>query len=127
MNKMLPIAIAAAVSLTSTFAYAARDNQLSDERVRQAIAYAIDMETIVDTIYEGKAIVADSMIPNGAFKADGLEKYAYNPEKARALLADAGWDNSQILDVVYYYGDQGTADLMVAIQAFLGDVGIDMT
>lgn len=127
MNKMLPIAIAAAVSLTSTFAYAARDNQLSDERVRQAIAYAIDMETIVDTIYEGKAIVADSMIPNGAFKADGLEKYAYNPEKARALLADAGWDNSQILDVVYYYGDQGTADLMVAIQAYLGDVGIDMT
>lgn len=127
MNKMLGLAIAAAVSMTSTLAHAERANQLSDERVRQAIAYAIDMDTIVDTIYEGKAIAADSMIPNGGFKAEGLERYTYDPDKARALLADAGWDDSQVLDVVYYYGDQATADLMVAMQAYLGDVGIEMT
>ena len=127
MNKLFGMAIAAAVGMTSTFAYAERANQLSDERVRQAIAYAIDMDTIVDTLFEGKAIVADSMIPNGSFKAEGLNAYAYDPEKARALLKDAGWDDSQVLDVVYYYGDQLTADLMVAMQAYLGDVGIQMT
>ncbi|MGR3341851.1 MAG: ABC transporter substrate-binding protein [Paracoccaceae bacterium] len=127
MNKMLGLAIAAAVSMTSTLAYADRANQLSDERVRQAIAYAIDMDTIVETLFEGKAIVADSMIPNGGFKAAGLEAYSYNPDKARELLAAAGWDDSQVLDVVYYYGDQLTADLMVALQAYLGDVGIQMT
>ena len=69
MNKMLGLAIAAAVSMTSTLAYADRVNQLSDERVRAAIAYAIDMDTIVETLFEGKAIVADSMIPNGPWHA----------------------------------------------------------
>jgi len=127
MIKMLGLAVAASVSMTSTFAYADRINQLSDERVRQAIAYAIDMDTIVETLFENKAIVADSMIPNGGFKAEGLEKYAYNPDKARELLAAAGWKDGQVLDVVYYYGDQLTADLMVALQAYLKDVGISMT
>ena len=89
----------------------AAPNALSDARVRQAIAYAIDMDTIVETLFEGKAIVADSMIPNGDFKAEGLNDYTYDPDKARAMLAEAGWDGSQVLDVVYYYGDQLTADL----------------
>lgn len=102
MNKMLNLAGACALALTAgTAAWADRPNQLSDERVRQAIAYAIDMDTIVETIYEGKAIAADSMIPNGSFKTDGLNTYNYDPDKARALLAEAGWDDSQVLDVVY--------------------------
>lgn len=128
MNKVLGLATVSALAITAGAAYADRANQLSDQRVRQAIAYAIDMETIVDTIFEGKAIVADSMIPNGAYKAEGLNPYSYDPDKARALLAEAGgWDASQVLDVVYYYGDQATADLMVAMQAYLADVGIQMT
>ncbi|MDB2390320.1 ABC transporter substrate-binding protein [Alphaproteobacteria bacterium] len=128
MKKLLSLVTASALALTAGSAFADRVNQLSDQRVRQAIAYAVDMETIVDTIFEGKAIVADSMIPNGAYKAEGLNAYSYNPEKARALLAEAGgWDSSQVLDVVYYYGDQATADLMVAMQAYLADVGIEMT
>jgi len=127
MKKFLGMALATAVSLSTTQAWADRVNQLSDERVRQAIAYAIDMDTIVETLFEGKAIVADSMIPNGGYKAEGLERYGYDPKKARALLKDAGWDDGQVLDVVYYYGDQLTADLMVALQAYLGDVGIKMT
>lgn len=127
MNKLFGLAVAATMSLTSMLAWADRPNMLSDERVRQAIAYAIDMDTIVETLFEGKAIVADSMIPNGGFKAEGLDPYSYNPDKARALLAAAGWDGSQKLDVVYYYGDQLTADLMVALQAYLSDVGVEMT
>lgn len=128
MNKFLGLAAASVMAFTAGAAYADRVNQLADQRVRQAIAYAIDMQTIVETIYEGKAIAADSMIPNGAYKAAGLNAYAYDPDKARALLAEAGgWDKSQVLDVVYYYGDQATADLMVAIQAYLADVGIQMT
>ncbi len=126
MNKFIGVALAAAVQMTSSLAYA-DVNQLSDVRVRQAIAYAIDMDTIVETLFEGKAIAADSMIPNGAWKAPGLNKYTYNPDKARELLKAANWDSSQTLDVVFYYGDQLTADLMVAMQAYLGDVGVKMT
>ncbi len=126
MRLLTGIALAAAMQLTSLPSWAA-ENQLSDVRVRQAIAYAIDMETIVETLLEGKAIVADSMIPNGAWKAPGLNAYSYDPDKARALLKEAGWDESQVLDVVYYYGDQLTVDLMTAIQAYLADVGVQIT
>lgn len=103
------------------------ENPLADERVRQAIAYAIDMETIVDTLFEGKAIVADSMMPNGPWKAPGLEDYEYDPEKARQLLEEADWPEDYTLDVVYYYGDQLTVDLMTTLQAYLADVGMNMT
>jgi peptide/nickel transport system substrate-binding protein len=128
MKKIiLGAAMATAMHLAMTPTFAAEPNQLSDVRVRQAIAYAIDMDTIVETLFEGKAIVADSMIPNGDFKAEGLNAYPYDPDKARALLEEAGWDDSQVLDVVYYYSDQLTADLMVAMQAYLADVGIQMT
>ena len=46
----------------------------------------------------------------------GLNPYAYNPDKARELLAAANWDSSRELDMVYYYGDQLTVDLMAALQ-----------
>lgn len=108
-------------------AFAAEKNPLSNVEVRQAIAYAIDMKTIVETLFNGKAVVADSMIPNGPWKAPGLNAYSYDPDKARALLKAANYDTNQTLDVVYYYGDQQTTDLMVAIQAYLADVGIKMT
>jgi len=121
------VAIATAMLMAVSTAQAQVENKLSDPRVRQAIAYAIDMETVVDTLFEGKAIVADSMIPNGAWKAPGLNAYTYNPDKARELLKEANWDEDQVLDVVFYYGDQLTVDFMTAIQAYLADVGMQMT
>ena len=100
---------------------------LADPRVRQAIAYAIDMDAICESIFEGAALPADSMTPNGASKIEGLNPYAYDPEKAKELLAEAGWDPNTVLDVVYYYTDQQTVDLMAIIQYYLSEVGIQMT
>ena len=101
-------------------------NPLSDVRVRQAIAYAIDMEAITKGMMRDKAVIADSLMPNNAWKAKGLNPYTYNPEKARSLLKEVGWDSDYVLDVAYYYSDQLTVDLMVAIQSYLDDVGIKM-
>lgn len=103
---------------------ASNPNPLSDVRVRQAIAYAIDMDTICATLLEGKAIPADSLTPNGDWKIEGLDNYAYNPEKAKKLLKEAGWDSNYVLDVVYYYKDQLTVDLMSVIQQELAEVGM---
>lgn len=102
------------------------DNPMSDIRVRQAIAYAIDMEAIVEGLFEGKAIVADSLIENGPWKAEGLDIYAYNPERATELFDAAGWDYNYTIDVAYYYSDQLTVDLMTTIQAYLELVGVKM-
>ena len=99
---------------------------LADYRVRQAIRYAIDMATICETLLEGAAFPADVNIPGAADKAEGLNLYEYNPEKAKELLAEAGWNPDTVVKVVYYYTDQGTVDLMTTIQAYLADVGIKM-
>jgi peptide/nickel transport system substrate-binding protein len=130
LNRLSRFALTAAVLIAGpnfASAQAINSEALSDPRVRQAIAYAIDMDTIVETLLEGKAIAADSMLPNGPHKPSGLNPYSYNPEKARELLAAAKWDSSRELDMVFYYGDQLTVDLMAALQAYLGDVGVKMT
>lgn len=99
---------------------------LADYRVRQAIRYAIDMDTICETLFQGAAIPANSMAPDANLKSPNLNTYDYNPEKAKELLADAGWDSSTVIKAVFYYTDQATVDLMTAIQAYLADVGITM-
>lgn len=101
-------------------------NPLSDVRVRQAMAYAIDKQAIIDSLMAGKATMADALCPPGPWKADGLTTYEYNPDKARELLKEAGWDSGHVLDCVYYYGDQMTVDLLTAIQAYFAEVGIQM-
>ncbi|MEQ1768941.1 MAG: ABC transporter substrate-binding protein [Devosia sp.] len=108
-------------------AQALNNNPLSDVRVRQAIAYAIDRNLITESVFGGFAVPADGLLPNGPFKSPNLDKYAFDPEKAKALLAEAGWDSSRTLKMVYYYDDQITADLMAVLQAQLADVGINMT
>jgi len=64
---------------------------LKDERVRQALNYATDVETMVDTIFDGYGERMTSCIvpPNG----DHIEPYTYDPDKAKALLAEAGWED----------------------------------
>lgn len=114
-------------SLSGAFAQALNNNPLSDVRVRQALAYAIDKQLIVDSVFGGYAIAADGLLPNGPFKSANLNAYPYDPEKAKALLAEAGWDSSRQLEMVYYYDDQITADLMAVLQAQLAEVGVNMT
>ena len=127
MRRISTLALTAALLASPLPALAQVENPLADARVRQAIAYAIDMDTITETLFRGTATPADSMIPNGAYKVEGLNAYAYDPDKARALLKEAGWVDGTELEVVYYYGDQDTVDLMTAIQAYLADVGVGMS
>jgi len=128
MKKLITLVVALSLAVSAAFAApGAKTSPMADARVRQAIKYAIDMKTVVNTLMSGKAIVANSMTPNGEWKVPGLPEYAYNPDKARQLLKDARWDPNYVLDVVYYYGDQMTVDFMTAVQAYLADVGMKMT
>jgi len=128
MKRLITGAVMVALAVSFAFAApSAKTSPLADARVRQAIKYAIDMKTVVDTLMSGKAVVANSLTPNGEWKLPGLAEYAYNPEKARQLLKEAKWDPNYVLDVVYYYGDQMTVDFMTAVQSYLADVGMKMT
>ena len=97
-------------------------------KVRQAVNYAIDKQTIVDAFYEGYAEVAKNIIPpviNGY--NDDIEGYNYDPEKAKALLAEAGYDGKEIelwaMPVSRPYMPDGQK-IAEAIQKNLADIGM---
>lgn len=67
-------------------------NPLMDQRVRLAISKAINRDAIVDRVMEGVAIPAGQLLPEGFFGvSDKLQPEAYDPEGAKALLAEAGY------------------------------------
>ncbi|HWR59738.1 MAG TPA: peptide-binding protein, partial [Thermodesulfovibrionales bacterium] len=73
-----------------------------DKRVRQAIAYGIDKDEIVDVVLFGLGSPATGpYVPNTWPYNPDVKKYGYEPEKARQLLKEAGWsdtDGDGILD-----------------------------
>ncbi|SHI83697.1 ABC transporter substrate-binding protein [Lutispora thermophila] len=97
------------------------DNKL----VRQAIRYAIDSQTIVDTLLYGAGEVAGSIIPPVAFGYQEVDTIKYNKEKAKELLAQAGYPNG--FDATLYVNDnQQRIEICQVIQSQLKEVGINV-
>lgn len=66
-----------------------------DKRVRQAIAYAIDKSELVDVVLFGLGSPATGpYVPNTWPYNPDVKKYEYSPEKARQLLKEAGWEDT---------------------------------
>ena len=106
-----------------------RNPIFKDQRVRQAFMYAIDRKAITETVLQGTAQVVPCI---GAFSsmypaADKLNDYAYNPDKAKQLLKDAGAEGKINVEVVTYYNQQFHLDAMAAMQQYLNAVGIKIT
>ncbi|MCB1333833.1 MAG: ABC transporter substrate-binding protein [Roseivivax sp.] len=106
----------------------AKEGPMADKRVRQAANYAINKEAIVNDVLEGTADVAAGPTPPAfawAYNAD-LDPYPYDPEKAKALLAEAGADGAELTFFVTE-GGSGMLDpvaMGTAIQADLAAVGL---
>ncbi|MCP9486853.1 MAG: ABC transporter substrate-binding protein [Gaiellaceae bacterium MAG52_C11] len=63
-----------------------------DPKVREAIAYGLDRESVVDNFYSGRAVVATQFMPPEVVGyADDVPTYEYDPEKAKQTLTDAGY------------------------------------
>ena len=73
----------------------------SDVRVRQALNYAVDVQSIIEALLAGNGErLPNLFVPNGLGYDQELEAYPYDPEKARTLLAEAGYpDGFDTLDV----------------------------
>lgn len=77
---------------------------LDDEKVRLAVRYAIDVDAICNNVYTGMATRTDTPFPSGTWMYnENITTYEYNPEKARELLKEAGWedlDGDGVLDKI---------------------------
>lgn len=103
-----------------------------DIRVRRAIAHAINKEAIVRNLYQGAASVANQGMPPSLFGYNNdITGYEYDPEKARQLLADAGYPDG--FDVTFWHMPVSRpyfpvpTEIAEAIQADLAAVGINAT
>ncbi len=69
-----------------------RDPALRDVRVRRAIAHAIDRERVMRSKLDGRALLATGLLPPGSWADNrAVETYRHDPERARALLDEAGY------------------------------------
>ncbi|WP_164985128.1 ABC transporter substrate-binding protein [Ammoniphilus sp. CFH 90114] len=114
-----------------------------DVRVRQAIALAVDREPIIQTTMRGEAKPVFGPLPSVVFgysqtiEDKAKEKYAHNVEKAKQLLAEAGWSETNANGIVMKDGKPFSVDLWVTnepakqraaqiIQNQLKEVGIEV-
>ncbi len=98
---------------------------LSDPKVRQAIIYAIDRDTIVKQLLNGQGEVTDGFICSGSpFYNEGKTKLSYDPEKAKQLLEEAGWDSSQTLQYYVSSSDSTAVKAAQLVQQYLQNVGV---
>lgn len=98
------------------------DNPLSVQKVRQAIFHAIDRQAFVRTVVQGGSRVPEAPCFPTQFGCDAAAavRYEFNPARARALLAEAGYPDGFDTELVTYALPQWAA----AIQAALKAVGI---
>lgn len=102
------------------------DSPMANIKVRQAIAYAIDRQALVDSVFNGFAVVATQWNPPGTWSYNtDLKGYAYDPEKAKSLLKEAGYDANNPLKttLIGQNTDWGPITLQ-AIQNMLAKVNI---
>ena len=100
----------------------------TDVRIRQAIAHAIDKESIVKNIYQGRALVAQNIVAPLTTGYVPIKGLSYDPERAKKLLAEAGYPNGL---KAKFWSPQGRYpkdfEMAQAIQQQLKKAGIDCT
>lgn len=99
-----------------------------DERVRQAVAHAIDREAIAQIQLQGIGEPSYQFVPPSSFAYDPAldDVYTYDPDRARELLAEAGYEDGLAIESAI--GSSATSYVQTGelVQAQLAEVGIDM-
>ncbi|MES9831249.1 MAG: ABC transporter substrate-binding protein [Candidatus Thiodiazotropha sp. DIVDIV] len=96
-------------------------------RVRQAIAYAIDRERIIQKVMQGAARPAESLFPPEHWASGGLRGNEYNPNQSKKILSELGYNSDRPLKLTYKTSsDPFRIRLATIIQSQLKAVGIEV-
>ena len=94
-------------------------------KVREAISYAIDQKPIIDTVFLGAGEAANSIIGPNVWGYYDVEKYTQDIEKAKALLAEAGYPDG-FKAKIWVNDNPVRRDIAVILQDQLKQIGIDL-
>jgi peptide/nickel transport system substrate-binding protein len=101
------------------------DQPTMDAKVRQAMNYAVDVDTIIDALFDGFAEPASGFVVAGELGFGNVEPFGYDPDMALALLEEAGYPNGFTMDMACPVGAYTHfEEVCEAIVGYLGDVGI---
>lgn len=123
----------------SYLGYNLKDERFQDKKVRQALTTAINRESIVQGVLLGLGKVTDTPYkPDTMWYNHNVKKFPYDPEKAKQMLAEAGWkdtDGDGIIDkdgkpfeftIITNHGNDLRKNAATIIQSDLRKVGIDV-
>lgn len=104
-----------------------KDKPTMDPRVRQAMNYAVDVDAIIDALFNGQGRPATGLVMSGEFGYDKEAKpFGYDPAKAKALLKEAGYPDGFKIQMAGPTGAYSNFEqVLEAIQGYLTDVGIE--
>ena len=123
--EMAPIIYFRNLAFNFTDADGNRRDHVTDLRVRQAIAFAVDWKSIISSLFGDLAALTQSGVLSSSPDYAG-DWYSYDPAKAKALLDEANFDYSKPIRILYYYADQTSEDIMEAVAYYLEQVGIQV-
>ena len=107
---------------TTVAVFLINNQNVPDKKVRQAMSYAIDKELLIEQTLQGNGVPSTTCIIPGS-EADNGVKWERDVEKAKALLAEAGWDSSKKLNMVVTSARESMA---AVIQQNLAEAGINI-
>jgi peptide/nickel transport system substrate-binding protein len=111
-----------------TLSYVMEDSPFSDSRVREAMIYAVNRDAIVAVLMGGATRVSNQPAPSSAFGyADDLRSRPYDPERARALLNEAGYGDGFSFSMDMPAGARTYPDVFQQVAADLARVGVNLT
>lgn len=98
---------------------------VKDAKLRQAVAYAINRESIVEDLLKGTGEIIDGPYTSlNPYLNKEIETYTYDTEKAKQLLAESGWDTSKTLRFVVPLGNKVREQSANIIMQNLEDIGL---
>jgi peptide/nickel transport system substrate-binding protein len=116
--KLLTAPAAAAYQLSiNTF-------RVTDKRVRQAMAYALNRKVILQSVFKGQGELKECCLLNDWVIPPDQKFREYDPAKAKQLIAEAKWDSNRELTILFPSGYRQTDVLLPIVQQQLAEVGI---
>jgi len=101
------------------------DSPFANLKARQAISHAVDTKAILDSQYFGFGVATQQWgVPNGYWANPNFKGYPYNPEKAKQLVAEAGYPNG-IKTKILTLSDPENVAVSTAIQGMLAQANIN--